>query len=121
MRRLAVAVALSLTACHDSGADTLAAARAKYEALLAAGASPSARSFEPLLEELRSIPADSRASAEARALIANIEAARGARAPLPLAAHGCEGLTPGLDPTKQREVLEECRRRAQRDDHGEAR
>ena len=123
MARLAVAVALCLTACHDSGADTLAAARAKYQALLAAGAPVSARPFDEVLEELRSIPQDSRASGEARALIANLEAARGERAPLPLAAAGCEALAKalpgkeGAQRQRQLDALADCRRRMQKDDH----
>src|SRR4051812_3315529 len=120
MRKLALAAALTLAACHDSGEEIFQQAHQQYAKLLNAGTPVQSPEFDAVLQQLRSVPEKSASSVQAKKIIGAIEAARGGNVRAPLAAHVCEGIGAGLDPARQREALEQCRRRALQHHDGDA-
>jgi hypothetical protein len=132
MQRVLVSLttAFFLAACHDAGADTLAAARTRYDALTKAGTPVASRDFDAVLAQLRAVPAGGRSRAEADALERQIEDAR-KTPPVVLAAPArsldeqlaqarieCDGLQhqlPALEGDARKaklELFDACRRRA---------
>lgn len=131
MNRFVLAVLLSFTACRDGGELHFDEAKRLHAQLVSTGTHPAALAFDPVLEELSKVPADSKRFGDAQRLREAIEAVRRpVRRPLAVAhkddsmlppevaaqARACQrlavtiGLDGGMTPSAL-EALDACRSR----------
>ena len=119
-------LAILLSACHDSGRDTLAMARGQYDALRKAGTPLQSHDYDAVMKSLNAIPDSSGAKSDAQELRRSIEAERAKLPPLAPAAPQdaraetkaeCDRLRDELKSlafdarTRKQEVLDACERR----------
>ncbi len=76
MKRLVLAVLVSLTSCRDGGELHFDEAKRQHAQLVSRGTHPASPAFDPVLEELARVPVSSRRFADAQRLREAIEAVR---------------------------------------------
>lgn len=83
-RSLCLSALLCLSACRDAGVESLAAAKARYAALISKTTPLESKDYDELLASLKAIPSSSKVNAEAVAMATAIEHARAGRVRAPL-------------------------------------